>query len=180
MSVSSSRSRMCCVGGCVKFDVCDRRRDGRKSASGVWRCHGSGSAAVSGADVLGSASARLLIVGVCMVASSDPEREQPEVPPRVGVWVGYGSYPVGYGLGMDHAQWGTRGWRCHGSGSALEIEYMTVWQAGSMVLMVHERLLQQITHVLRWWVRQVRCVRSTSRWSKISQWGMALAPLRDL
>eukprot|EP00966_Prymnesium_polylepis_P259612 5996530-Prymnesium_polylepis.1 len=55
---------------------------------------------------------------------------------------------------------------------------MTVWQAGSMVLMVHERLLQQVTHVLRWWVRQVRCVRPTSRWSKISQWGMALPWLR--
>ena len=50
---------------------------------------------------------------------------------------------------------------------------MTVWQAGSMVLMVHERLLQQITRVLRWWVRQVRCARSTVEMvenQRIGQW----------
>ena len=56
---------------------------------------------MSGADVLGSAPARLLIVAVYFIAKCDPE-----VPPRVGVWLGYGSYPIGYGWGIDHTLWG--------------------------------------------------------------------------
>eukprot|EP00966_Prymnesium_polylepis_P265883 6141812-Prymnesium_polylepis.1 len=52
----------------------------------------------SGADIPGSASARLLIVAACLLASCDPE-----VPAEgQGTDVVHGSYPVGYGLGMMH------------------------------------------------------------------------------
>ena len=48
-------------------------------------------------DVLHSAQARVLIVDPCVLAIKAE---------GWGMTLGYGSYPVAYGWGMDHTRWG--------------------------------------------------------------------------